>query len=171
MPTDEVSVSAMHADPRPDLPGFLASGVRGALRRKSPDGRGPARVLGGRRPLTGRYRRTNFEEASLGADTQVPHEAIGCRNLVAAMMEGAIYEFRSVRSASMMRSKQTLEHAQGLALRSWAGRWIFGDGPKPFGFRWCCAILDLDPERVRRALLERLKFRGKYNVKVKAHNS
>lgn len=86
------------------------------------------------------------------------------------MMETAIYEFREERTRGFRRHDD-LESAQAYAKRTYAGRWIFGDGPKPFGFRWCCAVLDLEPERVRRAVIEKLTFRKKYAVKLQGHTA
>jgi hypothetical protein len=89
---------------------------------------------------------------------------------VAAVMESAVYEFRAVRAQSIRRGA-SLERAQVVAKESYTGRWIFGDGAAPFSFRWCCYVLDMEPECVRRALVEKMEFPRKYAVKLKAHNS
>lgn len=40
--------------------------------------------------------------------------------------------------------------------RTSAERWIDSDSERPLGFRWCCAVVGLDPEVVR----ERIQSRG-----------
>jgi hypothetical protein len=95
--------------------------------------------------------------------------------LIAAVMESAVYEFRKARSDSMRHGTDSEDErfktGNRSARHSYSGRWIFGEGARPFGFNWCCSVLDLHPERVRDALLNRRTFRGKYAVKLKAHNS
>jgi hypothetical protein len=104
----------------------------------------------------------------VGDEPRIPADAIAYRNLVAAVMEGAVYEFRAVRAQSIRRGAD-LAHAQQVAKDSYVGRWIFGDGPKSFGFRWCCSVLgEMNPERVRSSLIELMDFPKKYAVKVKS---
>lgn len=86
------------------------------------------------------------------------HHAI--RNLVAAVIADAAYEFRADRRRAVNDCKRSypMEFAErvGLAraLRGYAGLWITGTGSKPFGFEWCCVSLDLEPERVRQGIFD-----------------
>jgi hypothetical protein len=97
--------------------------------------------------------------------------------MIAEILHGAVYDFReSVRKAVWERrgtesEAEALPVAERIARRSYAGRWMFGNDTQPFGFVWCCSVLALDPDRVRRALLERLTCRRRYSVKTGEHAS
>jgi hypothetical protein len=146
--------------------------MRGAASGSLYVGRGASAVHRRREVSKRRNSSHGFTEDGLVGDQQrIPQEYVVCRNIVAAVLESAVYEFRAVRAQSIRRGA-SLERAQVVAKESYTGRWIFGEGAQPFGFRWCCAILnDMEPERVRQALVEKMEFPRKYAVKLKAHNS
>lgn len=92
-----------------------------------------------------------------------PHHAH--RNLIAALIADATYEFRADRRRAVSNNKLSYPKFTDIAghrqaLRGYAGRWITGTGNRPFGFVWCCVSLDLDPERVRRGIFDPRRGNG-----------
>ena len=87
-------------------------------------------------------------------------QAKRCMNLVTAVVLQAITDHQDcVRRLGVE-----------LAMLQEPARWIMSDDERPFGFVWCCGVLDFAPDRLRmvmnavglvRAALERLKQQNK----------
>lgn len=159
---NDLSLPAVHAEPGADLHRSLAAGVRGPLYRAAYNGRRETRVSQSRQDRKRGYLRGSFEDAGLEGNPSPfsqRHQAL--RNVIAAVMESALFEFRddlrrAIAGRVGKRSLKTVEKiAMTAALGEYAGRWISGTGQKPFGFEWCCLQLDQNPERVRAAILGR----------------
>ena len=166
MPTnDQMPLPAMHADAGSDLHASVASGVRGEVCRE-PSLRRNAKPL----PSTRRKRKKfgpgyGFKEVGVDA-FEAPAFSDGYqshRNLVAAVLGEAIFEFRD----RQVRARYDIKRRNGLGEREAArialvrargedaGTWLFCDARCPFSFSWCCSVLDLDQTAVRQAILSR----------------
>lgn len=130
------------------LDGTLSPGVRGSLHRRPSIGCGKKRVLKpGSHASRGRSRQ-HFEDGYVdGVAAPIGEQNRACRSLIAAMMLDAVHEFRYLYK----------DRGVPQAMRSYAGRWLLGDGVMPFGFCWCCAVLDMNVERVRAAMEQGFK--------------
>lgn len=94
-------------------------------------------------------------------------QAKRCMNLVTAVVLQAITDHQEwVRKAGVER-----------AMKQEPARWIMSDDDRPFGFVWCCGVLDFAPDRLRmvmntvdlvQAARERLKQQNKQTVRQAA---
>jgi hypothetical protein len=162
----------------PDIHRISPSGMRGAARRGAAVQQRASSLSRRRQPTKGHYSSFELAEDGVGGnETRIPADCVGIRHMIAEILHGAVYDFReSVRKAVWERrgtesEAEALPVAERIARRSYAGRWMFGNDTQPFGFVWCCSVLALDPDRVRRALLERLTCRRRYSVKTGEHAS
>lgn len=87
-------------------------------------------------------------------------QAERCMNLVTAVVLQAITDHQArVRKFGVER-----------AMSQEPARWIMSDDERPFGFVWCCGVMDFAPDRLRmvmntvdlvQAARERLKLQNK----------
>ena len=167
MQTDEMPVSTMHTDAGADVHESLAGAMRSSACGGPSVGRGQKGVYRRRRPKTGAFSSFELAEDDLGKDEpRLSQQDRACRNLIAAVIHGAIYDFWDAKyfAARGKSAKDRPDHALMSAMRSESGRWIFGPRRDAFSFDWCCLILGIQPERVRERLRTNEMTRRKYKV-------
>jgi hypothetical protein len=80
-----------------------------------------------------------YDPHGLVAPVDRPPPQTGCRALVAALLED-VFLCRDTRSTSRRVFNQWQRDAG----------WVASDAERPFSFLWCCHMLGLDPQTVRR---------------------
>lgn len=73
-----------------------------------------------------------------------------CRNLLAAVIHQAADDMHPAPHARP--SEQSALEGE----RNRAKRWVTSLETRPFSFDWCCTLLDMNPERMRVGILERV---------------
>lgn len=162
-------LSSLRSNTVADVHRSLPSRLRGQVRRKSTERSGARQVSGESKCGPRGPYSAGVEDGDLAGDQEpLAWEHQRYRNLVAAVIAQATYDFREIyRSAmghysgkSKVYRDRAGEFALGAAFRSRAGRWFSESSRKPFGFEWCCIVLDLPKERVMKGLLDPSRRNG-----------
>lgn len=99
-----------------------------------------------------RYTRmnTNFRRGDQMKEAAPLSQDQACRNLLAAVIHQAADDLRP--EPHQRPSEQRVLDME----RDKARRWVTAVDTRPFSFEWCCLLLDMEPDRMRTGILERV---------------